>query len=112
MFCTRCGVQLEERDHFCYECGTATGRGPMPFPQKRLVRKVTDRKLAGVCAGFADYIDADPIIVRLLWILLSLGLPPAGLLGYVIAWIVVPKEQPPPLALGPASMPQTSMPQG
>jgi phage shock protein PspC (stress-responsive transcriptional regulator) len=57
-----------------------------------LTRKLIDKKIAGVCGGFAEYIEADPVIVRLLWVLLSLGLPPAGILGYIIAWIVIPKE--------------------
>jgi phage shock protein C len=92
MFCTKCGVGLEERDNFCYQCGTATGKAPTAGPRKVLTRKVIGKKLAGVCGGFAEYIDADPIVVRLLWVLLSLGMPPAGILGYIIAWIVIPKE--------------------
>jgi phage shock protein PspC (stress-responsive transcriptional regulator) len=57
-----------------------------------LTRKLIDKKIAGVCGGFAEYLEADPTMVRLLWVLLSLGLPPAGILGYIIAWIVIPKE--------------------
>jgi phage shock protein C len=98
MFCTRCGIALEERDYFCSQCGTATGRGPAPVVRKPLTRSITNRKLAGVCAGLAEYIDADPVIVRLLWVVLSLGLPPAGIFGYIIAWIIIPKAAPPVFA--------------
>jgi phage shock protein C len=62
---------------------------------KRLYRSRTDRMLAGVCGGIAEYFDIDPVIVRLVAVILLLpgGLP--GFLPYVILWIVVP-EQPNP----------------
>jgi phage shock protein C len=94
MFCTKCGVQLEERDHFCYECGTVTGNAPSPVVRRKLTRSIINKRVAGVCGGLAEHIDADPVIVRLLWVVLSLGLPPAGILGYIIAWIIIPKADP------------------
>jgi phage shock protein C len=106
MFCTKCGVQLEERDCFCFECGTPTGRAPAVVRQKRLVRSITNSKIAGVCGGLAEYLEADPTVVRLLCVVFSLAIPPAGLLGYIIAWIVVPKEQY-PLTVSNATVPQT-----
>lgn len=104
MFCTRCGMQLEERAYFCSQCGTSTGRGPSPVAQKQLVRSVQNKKIAGVCGGFAEHIDADPTVVRLLWVILSLGLPPAGILGYIIAWMIIPKETQAPVAYSPVSV--------
>jgi phage shock protein C len=92
MFCTRCGVQLEERDYFCSQCGTATGRGPSPIPQRRLVRTIADKKIAGVCSGIGSYLDADPTIVRVVWLVLTFALPPAGIIGYIAAWIIMPRE--------------------
>ena len=35
--------------------------------EKRLVRNVQDKKIAGVCAGVAHYLDMDPTIVRIIW---------------------------------------------
>jgi len=58
---------------------------------KRLYRSVRDKKIAGVCAGLADYFDMDPTIVRLLLVGLVL-LGGSGVIGYIIAWIVVPEE--------------------
>jgi len=60
--------------------------------KKKLYRSRTDRKIAGVCGGLAEYFDVDPIIIRIIAIILLLpgGLP--GLLPYVILWIVVPQE--------------------
>ena len=57
---------------------------------KRLYRSTTDRKIAGICAGIAEYFGIDPVIIRVVAVLLLLpgGLP--GLLPYVILWIIVP----------------------
>ena len=60
-------------------------------PPKRLVRVYKDRKIAGVCTGFAAYFNVDPTIVRLLWILLLLA-GGTGFLLYLIAWIIIPLE--------------------
>jgi phage shock protein C len=54
---------------------------------------VTNKRIAGVCGGFAAYLEMDPTVMRVLWLLLTFGLPPAGIIGYIAAWIIVPKEQ-------------------
>ena len=48
--------------------------------------------IGGVCGGLAEYFGVDPVIVRLIAVLLLLpgGLP--GLLPYIIMWIVVPEK--------------------
>jgi phage shock protein C len=56
---------------------------------KRLHRSSTDRKLAGVCGGIAQYLGWDPTLVRLLWILLTLA-GGSGILIYLILWVVMP----------------------
>lgn len=59
---------------------------------KRLYRS-TDRWLAGVCAGVAEHFDCDPLLVRVIYLALSLGsfgFP--GLLVYIILWILVPSR--------------------
>lgn len=99
MFCTRCGVELESRDAYCYQCGVATGR-PTGLPPRRLQRTRLDKKIAGVCGGMAIYMDMDPTLMRVLWLLLLFSLPPAGLIGYIAAWIIIPKE---PLVLPQAN---------
>ena len=58
---------------------------------KRLYRSRTDNKIAGVCGGLAQYFEVDPVIVRLFWILFSL-LGGAGIILYIISWIVIPLE--------------------
>ena len=49
--------------------------------EKRLVRNVQDKKIAGVCAGIADYFNMDHTLVRALWIIFTL-LGGSGILAY------------------------------
>jgi len=57
--------------------------------RKRLVRSTTDKKIAGVAAGLADYFDLDPTIVRVVW-LLAILFAGTGLIAYLILWIALP----------------------
>jgi phage shock protein PspC (stress-responsive transcriptional regulator) len=59
---------------------------------KHLYRSRTDRKIAGVCGGLAEYFGIDPVIVRIIAVILLLpgGLP--GFLPYVIMWAIVPEK--------------------
>jgi len=58
--------------------------------EKRLVRNVQDKKIAGVCAGLADYLDIDATLIRGLWILFTL-LGGSGILAYLILWLIMPE---------------------
>jgi phage shock protein C len=59
---------------------------------KKLYRSRTNRKIAGVCGGIAEYFDIDPVVVRLSAVaLLLLGAGSIALV-YIIMWIVVPEE--------------------
>lgn len=59
---------------------------------KVLVRRIDGRIVAGVCAGFADYLGMDVNLVRVLVALLTLFTAGAGILAYLIAWAVIPEE--------------------
>lgn len=58
---------------------------------KRLYRSAKDRILGGVCGGIAEYLNVDPTIIRLLWVLFILGFG-TGILAYLIAWIIIPRN--------------------
>ena len=62
------------------------------MPVKRLYRSRKDKILGGVCGGIANYFEIDPVIVRLLWILLTLASFGIGIIVYIIAWIIIPLE--------------------
>lgn len=57
---------------------------------KRLCRSRSNRTLAGVCGGIAEYYDWDPTLVRVAWIVLTL-LGGSGILLYLIMWLVMPE---------------------
>lgn len=59
--------------------------------QKRLYRSRSERMMAGVCGGLAEYFNIDPTIVRVVFIALSL-LGGPGLILYIILAIVVPEQ--------------------
>ena len=59
--------------------------------EKKLYRSVTDKKIAGVCGGFAQYFGVDSTIIRLALVLFCL-LGGAGVLFYIICAIVIPEE--------------------
>lgn len=62
--------------------------------EKRFVRKRDDRMLFGVASGIAEYLDLDPVIIRLAFVLMTLAGGP-GLLAYLILAIIMPEEEAP-----------------
>jgi phage shock protein C len=90
MYCNACGKGIAEDARFCTYCGTVVGTVPRP---KQLIRSRSDRKIAGVCAGFAHYLDLDIALVRILWVFITFmsGICP-GVIAYILAWIIVPQE--------------------
>jgi phage shock protein PspC (stress-responsive transcriptional regulator) len=59
---------------------------------RRLERSRSDRKIAGVAGGLAQYFDLDPIIFRIGFIILTV-LGGSGLLVYVAGWLILPEER-------------------
>ena len=59
---------------------------------KRLI-KSSDKMILGVCAGIGQYVNIDPTVVRLGWIIITAltGIFP-GIIAYVIAAIVIPEK--------------------
>src|SRR5215469_7351232 len=63
---------------------------PLPSgSRKKLFRSSTDKKIAGVCAGLADYWDMDVRFIRVIWLVVTLTTA-MGLLAYPILWMVLP----------------------
>lgn len=60
--------------------------------EKRLRRSCRNSMLAGVCGGIGEYFDIDPTLVRLAWVLFSC-LGGSGVLAYIIAAIIIPKDE-------------------
>lgn len=114
MVCWYCQREIAEYSNFCYFCGA---RQPVasanpPRAAKRLMRSVTDCKIAGVCGGIAEYLEIDSTLVRLIWVLLVLMPVPLvpAFVGYFVAWLVMPQapypvQQTAPPAAAPHSTP-------
>jgi phage shock protein PspC (stress-responsive transcriptional regulator) len=64
----------------------------MPEQIKRLYRSQEDKMLGGVCGGIAEYLNVDPTVIRLIWVLLTLVSFGAGVLGYLICWFIIPEK--------------------
>ncbi len=67
---------------------------PMPAADKRVLRRsTTDRQIAGVCGGMAEYFGVDSTLVRLLWVVASIfcGALIGGVIAYLLAWLIIPK---------------------
>jgi phage shock protein C len=90
MYCNACGKEIAEDGRFCSYCGNVVGIRPTP---RKLMCSHAERKIAGVCAGLAQYFDLDVSLVRILcfFITLATGVCP-GVVTYLLAWIIIPQE--------------------
>jgi phage shock protein C len=58
---------------------------------RKLYRSTSNRQLAGVCGGLAEYFNLDPTLIRVLFIILAV-LGGSGVILYIAMWIIVPKQ--------------------
>src|SRR5512136_1735315 len=58
---------------------------------KRLYRSRTHRIIGGVAGGLGEYLDIDPVLVRIVFVVAFFA-GGAGLLTYIIAWIIIPEQ--------------------
>ncbi|HWQ55345.1 MAG TPA: PspC domain-containing protein [Bryobacteraceae bacterium] len=86
MFCTNCGVTLREQDRYCSQCGRPTGAR-----QRTLALDKSNKKIAGVCAGLARYLDSDVTLIRIVVLVLALSTG-IGFILYLVAWMLMPNE--------------------
>ncbi len=63
----------------------------MATEPKRLYRSFTNKMIAGVCGGVADYFNIDPTVVRLLFVL-GFFLGTAAFWVYIVMWVLIPEE--------------------
>ena len=59
--------------------------------EKRLYRSPTERRIAGICGGLAEYFNVDPVLVRVIFVLLLLS--GVGFFAYIILWLVLPVRE-------------------
>ena len=106
MYCPNCGKDYSQKVNFCCHCGTSMFV-PAPAVKKPLTLSRKDKKIAGVCGGFAEYAELDPTIVRIVWLVASI-FSGVGFIAYLIAWIVMPEG--PEISLASTAMAATAHP--
>lgn len=57
--------------------------------KKKLMRS-NDKMIAGICGGIANYLDLDPTVVRVAYVLLTFFTIFSGVIIYLILWLVMP----------------------
>ncbi|EFM02924.1 PspC domain protein [Hoylesella marshii DSM 16973 = JCM 13450] len=63
---------------------------------RKMEKKLTlskNKKLAGVCGGLAEYFDADPTLVRIIYALLTFSTAFCGILLYPVLWLIMPEPE-------------------
>ena len=58
---------------------------------KKLVRSSTNRMVCGVCGGIGEYLNVDPTIIRLVWLVCALAGLGTGAVAYIIAAVIIPE---------------------
>jgi phage shock protein C len=76
---------------FCSQCGRQVRFDGAPLGSTRLMRDMRNKKVAGVCAGLARYLNTDVTLIRIVMLTLVLGFG-TGVIAYIIAWIAMPKD--------------------
>jgi len=61
---------------------------------KVLRRSITDKKLFGICGGAGEYFDIDPTIIRIIYVIFTMLSGGAGILIYLLMYLVIPEGQP------------------
>jgi phage shock protein C len=78
---------MQERTVNVEVTGSERERTPVRPP---LYRHPSHQLVGGVCGGIADYLNIDPVLVRILWIVLTLGTAGGGFLAYLTLWLLLP----------------------
>ena len=63
-----------------------------PIKGKKLSRSRKNRMIAGVCGGIGEYLEIDPTVIRLIWVLLVFLSFGTAIIAYIVAWIIVPEK--------------------
>lgn len=117
MFCTRCGIEMTDKDRYCSQCGhvapgpatanaapanafQATAPPPQQMPpapgpyvlEPPLMRARRNRKIAGVCAGIGRHFGVDPTLVRILFVVMFFCPVMPAIIPYLVCWFVMPLE--------------------
>ncbi len=112
MVCTNCRRDIADYSNFCYYCGARqTVALPRDATRRQAASPVGDRpKARGGLRGFAEYLEMDSTVLRVIWVLAAIfPIPFAAVVGYLVAWLVMPEAPlPAPIAAPAPATPQST----